>query len=324
MSKIQMFGKMGKMISNTAGRSGLVLRKYSPEILMATGVIGVITSTVMACRSTLKVDEVLDTHNEKIAKIKEAIKVVDKETYSEADYKKDLAVTYVQTAVDFAKLYGPSVTLGLASIGCLLGSFGIMRRRNIAMIAAYKAIEESFSKYRKRVVLEFGEDKDRQFKNGISKVKVIEAAYTDENGEKHKAKTSEIEVVDPNAISDYARFFDSSCTAWSPSAEYNLTFLKVQQNFANDILQSKGHIFLNEIYDALGIPRTSAGQVVGWVKGNGKDDFVDFGIFDATHEGYRGVKVCDTIGEERRDFVNGYRDSILLDFNVDGTIYDKI
>ncbi|MDF2800257.1 MAG: hypothetical protein K0S61_160 [Anaerocolumna sp.] len=310
MNKIEM---VKNTISRTAGRSGLILQKYSPEILMTVGVAGIVASTVLACRATLKVDEVLDTHEEKIGKIKKAWGKVEsgelsREEYSENDYKKDLTVATVQTGVDFVKLYGPSIVLGAASIGCVLGAHGIMKKRNIALIAAYKAVETSFSDYRKRVVDEFGSEKDRILKNGIkqNKVKVTEI---DEDG-KEKKVTKVVETTDPNGISQYARYFDESSTQWSNTPEYNLTFLKCQQNYANDLLHSRGHIFLNEVYDMLGIPRSTAGSITGWAKGYG-DDFVDFGLFD-------GEKMAV------RDFVNGYERSILLDFNVAGVIYDMI
>lgn len=275
---------------------------------MVTGVVGIVTSTVLACRATLKAGEVIEEAKGKLDKIHYANQNIDKETYSERDYKKDLTVTYVQTGVDFAKLYGPAVLIGVASIGCILGAHGIMKKRNLALVAAYKAIETSFADYRKRVVEEFGMEKDRLLKNGIvqSKVSVVEI---DENG---KAKKSQkvVEVTDPNGISQYARFFDEASINWSKTPEYNLTFLKCQQNYANDLLKSRGHIFLNEVYDLLGIPRSQAGAVVGWVKDVG-DGFVDFGLFDGEN-----MRV--------RDFVNGYERNILLDFNVDGVIYDMI
>ncbi|MCX7817553.1 MAG: DUF6353 family protein [Syntrophales bacterium] len=295
-------------IIRTAGRSGLLLRKHSPEILMGVGVIGVVTSAVMACRSTLKAEEVIDEAKKKIDKIHYAKETISVEEYTEQDYKKDLAVAYVQTGIDFVRLYGPAVLVGVASIGCLVGSHNIMRKRNIALVAAYKAVEQSFSDYRKRVVAELGEDKDYQFKHGI-KTEVVDGVEIGEDGKKKKTKNV-VTTMDPNGISQYARFFDESCVQWSKTPEYNLMFLKCQQNHANDLLHSRGHIFLNEVYDMLGIPRTQEGAVVGWVKGEG-DDFVDFGIFDGN----------DT---KKRDFVNGYERSILLDFNVAGVIYNMI
>lgn len=297
------------VIKGKAGRALLHVKKNSPEILMAVGVVGIVGSTVLACRATLRASDVMDTAKDKFDTIKKAKESVDVEVYSENDYKKDLAIAYVQTGADFVKLYGPAVVLGAVSISCILGSHNIMKKRNLALVAAYKAVEKGFSDYRARVVAEFGEDKDYQFKHGLSsKVDVVEE--TDENGKKKKVKKDAFDVEDPNNISQYAVFFDESSSEWSKTPEYNKTFLKCQQNYANDLLHSRGHIFLNEVYDLIGVPRTQAGAVVGWVKGDG-DDYVDFGIFN--------------IGSEKaRDFVNGYERSILLDFNVSGIIYDKI
>jgi hypothetical protein len=304
MGKLQV---IKTMVQGKLGRTGLVINKYSPEILMGVGIVGVITSTVMVCKATTKADVVLDklkSDKEKIIYAKENLS----HDYTEQDYKKDLTISYVQAGVGFVKLYGPSITLAAVSIGCILGSHGIMKKRNLALVAAYKAVEQSFADYRKRVVAEYGSEKDRLFKNGIvqSEISVTE---TDENGKTKKVKAV-IESVDPNGISQYARFFDEGSVNWSKTPEYNLVFLKCQQNYANDLLHARGHIFLNEVYDLIGVPRSQAGAVVGWVAGEG-DDFVDFGIFD--HESMA-----------KRDFVNGYERSILLDFNVSGVIYDLI
>ena len=146
-------------------------------------------------------------------------------------------------------------------------------------------------------------------KNGLRKQEIVEAAYTDSDGVKHKAQKKQVLVDDPNGLSVYARFFDEGCEQWSKNPEYNLMFLRSQQNYYNDMLKSRGHVFLNEVYDALGIPRTQAGAVVGWMISDNGDNFIDFGVFDGDRP-------------RARDFVNGYERSILLDFNVDGVIYD--
>lgn len=306
-----------QLIKNTlakvSGRTGLLLSKNSPEIFMVLGVTGIIGAGFLACRATLKYEEVMQNGQHKLDKIEECWeKVQDGEIalddYTENDHKKDLTVAYVQTTVDFVKLYGPAITLGIASIACIVGAHGIMRKRNVALMAAYKAIEEGFSAYRKRVVEEYGEEKDYMFKNGLRAEEVVEVEVG-EDGKPHKVKKTKL-VDDPNGLSVYARFYDENCTQWSKEPEYNLVYLKGQQNYYNDMLKARGHVFLNEVYDALGIERTKAGQVVGWVIGEG-DNFIDFGIFDGDRQ-------------KARDFVNGYERSILLDFNVDGVIYDKI
>lgn len=299
---------VGKAISRTAGRSGLLLKKFSPEILMTVGVVGVVASTVLACRATLKADEVLDDARGKLDKIHYAKEQIQGEAYSDSDYKKDLAVTYVQTGVEFVKLYGPAITLGVASIACILSSHNIMKKRNLALVAAYKAVEQSFSTYRQRVVDEFGAETDYAFKNGITRHKV-EVTETDENGNE-KTVEKFVDTIDPNQISQYARFFDEYSSEWSKVPDYNLMYVTAQQQHANDLLQARGHVFLNEVYDMLGIPRSSAGCIVGWVKDHG-DNYIDFGIFNGDDA-------------KKREFVNGYERSILLDFNVDGVIYDMI
>lgn len=303
------------------GRTGLILVKYSPEILTTVGVVGIVASTVLACRATLKVEGILEEAKEKLDKVKLGHETLSKEEYSDKDYQKDLIVVYTQTSVEFIKLYGPSVTLGLLSIVCLFGAQGIMKKRYIGVVALYKGLEENFSNYRKNVVSEYGEEKDAQFKRG-SHTETSIVTEVDENGKKVK-HTVKTEVNDPNSISMYARYFDESCANWEKVPEYNFTFLKCQQNYANDLLHSRGHIFLNEVYEMLGLPHSQAGAVVGWIRKkpyqmkNANDEysegdgFVDFGIFDTTRMA-------------ARDFVNGYERVVLLDFNVDGIIYDLI
>lgn len=284
-----------------AGRGMLLVKKHSPEILTTVGIVGVVASAVMASKATLKLEPVV----EKIKNGKdEAKSFLDDEMFPEYDkdrHNKEVARVYVRGAVDLSKLYGPSITLGLSSIACIIGAHGIMRKRNVALAAAYKAVETSFSEYRKRVIAELGEEKEEDVYIGRQQVEVV-----DENGKKKK-----VTKVDPNGISAYARFFDEYSDNWSKTPEYNLLFLKAQQNYANDLLHARGHVFLNEVYDMIGIPRSQAGQVVGWVISKDGDNFIDFGVYDFDNTGSHA-------------FVNGHERSILLDFNVDGVIYDLI
>ena len=297
--------------TKTFHRVGFQIKKHSPEILLVTGITGVVTSAVMACKATTKVDAIVEESKKSIDMIHEGMEagnICDVE-YTEEDGKKDLAIVYIQTGVKFAKLYGPSVLLGLTSIGCILASNNIIHKRNVALSAAYTAIDRSFKGYRSRVIERFGESMDRELRYNIKTQEVKETVVDEETGKKKTVKST-VSVVDPNTYSDYARFFDEYCAGWTKDAEYNLMFLRQQQNYANELLKSRGHLFLNEVYDMLGIDRTKAGNIVGWVydeKHPIGDNFVDFGIY-----------VLDN--EKARDFVNGRERSILLDFNVDGDI----
>ena len=295
--------------TRTFNRAGLKLKKHSPEIMVTAGVIGVVASAVMACKATTKASSIADEMKEEMDKIHKAADMVDEEIYSEEDLKKDTSIVYIQAGVKFAKLYGPSIALGALSITSILVGHNILRKRNLALAAAYTAIDTSFKAYRGRVVERFGKELDKELRYNIKAKEVEETVIDEKTGEENVVKKT-IDVVDPNEYSDYARFFDDGCNGWSKDPEFNLMFLKQQQSYANDLLKSRGHLFLNEVYDLLGIQRTKAGNIVGWIydeKNPVGDNFVDFGIYDINRP-------------KNRDFVNGYERTIILDFNVDGDI----
>lgn len=299
------------------GRGGLILKKYSPEILTAAGIIGTVGSTVLACKATLKVEDILDEAKKKsnlINAVHDGEIEVDAE-YTDKDYSKDLLVNRTQTAVKLIKLYGPAISLGALSITAILGGQHILRKRNVAVMAAYKLCEESFNNYRSRVKDELGEDKDRQFYYGMTEETVKDKVKSKDG--KTKTVTKKVEKAPDHLYSQYARFFDEANINWDKSPEQNMYFLKMVQNQMNDKLKARGHVFLNEVYDALGFDRSEAGQLVGWVWSNDNtameagDGYIDFGIFDGNDYA-------------KRAFVNGDERSILLDFNIDGMIYDLI
>ena len=283
------------------------VKQHSPEILVIGGAIGVVASAVMACKATLKVNEVLDEAKTQIDTVHEVANDPNmSEKYTEEDKKKDLSIVYIQTGVKLVKLYGPSVVLGAASLACILTSHKILRKRNMALAAAYATVDRSFKEYRGRVVERFGEELDRELKYNI-KAKQVEETVVNEDGTE-TVVTKTVNAVDPTQYSEYARFFDDGCIGWEKNPEYNLMFVRQVQNWANERLKSRGYLFLNEVYEMFGFPMTEAGQVVGWVydKEIG-DGFVDFGVYDLYNE-------------KARDFVNGRERVILLDFNVDGNV----
>lgn len=298
--------------TRTFHKVGFKMKKHSPEILITAGVIGTVASGVMACKATLKVNEIIEEAHDNIEKIHVAVEEGVTQTgkeYTEDDKKKDLTIVYVQTGIKLVKNYAPAVILGGISIAAIVKSNDILRKRNVALAAAYATVDKGFKEYRSRVVERFGEELDRELRYNI-KAKEVEKTVVDEKGKEKTVKEVINVMDDPNEYSQYARFFDDGCIGWQKDAEHNLYFLKCQQNYANDKFNEQGYLFLNDVYDMLGIPKTKAGQVVGWIKGNG-DDFIDFGIFDIHRE-------------KARDFVNGYERSILLDFNVDGEIWSKM
>lgn len=284
-------------LSRVVANQGLLAKTHSPSVLFGLGIAGTLTSTVLACRATLKLEEVLATAQSDLT-IANTMKHDD---YSENDRKKDVAIIYTRSVVSVGRLYGPAILVGAASIGSLWGSHNILTKRNAALMSAYAAVDKAFKEYRARVVEKYGENVDRTLRYDTETIRV-------QNEETGKKET--ITRVGPGGASMYARFFDEHCGPWSKDPEVNLLWVKCQQNYANDLLKARGHVFLNDVYRMFDLPDTEAGSVVGWIMGGG-DNYIDFGVYTR-----------DT--QEVRDFVNGRERSVLLDFNVDGVIFDKI
>lgn len=289
------------VVSSKLGRQALLAQKHSPTILFAGGVVGVVATTVLACRATLKLDQVLEDTQKHLNDARN----LQHQNYSEHDRQQDMAYIYIRASVKVAKLYSPAILVGAASIGALAGSHNILSKRNAALTAAYAAVEKGLREYHQRVVDEFGEDKARELRYGSEERTVVEE--TDKG-----TKKVQVKHVTENGHSPYARFFDEMNKNWNPNPEYNIMFLRCQQNYANDRLRAKGHLLLNDVYDMLGMERTKAGCVVGWVWNDQGDDFVDFGVWE------------DGNMERVHDFMVGRERAVLLDFNVDGVVYDKI
>lgn len=297
-------------LKNTAGRTNLKFQKHSPEILMGIGLASFIGTIISACKATTRADEILEKHRNSIEAAKSAAAIVETEAFldEEFDIRKEKFAIYSNTFISFTKLYAPAISSGALSLACFFKAYNIINTRYLGAVAAYNAVSSAFNDYRERVRKELGEDSDRHFRYGTEYTQ-IEHIETDENGKKKKT-TEAVENINSNNISEYAKFFDQSCPEWDPNPLFNLKWLKANETAANDILNTRGHIFLNEVYDMIGLPHTSEGAVVGWVKGNG-DNFVDFGLYNPDNA-------------SARRFINGDDSVVLLDFNVDGIMFDKI
>lgn len=283
-------------------RGALVVKKYSPEILLGLGLSGVVVAAVMAAKATLKAPAIVEG-------VKANLKTIEDGEAAQEEKQQAVGLTYVYAGLDFAKIYGPSVSIGVLSIASILSSHGIMKRREVGLIAGYNLLAEGFAAYRKRVVEELGPDVDRNYRQGIYESSTNEKVVN-EDGTVTKQKTKVMTVKD-KTTSGFAKFFDEYSTQWQKSAETNLYFLRLQQNHANDMLRARGHVFLNEVYDMLGLPRTKEGSIYGWVMNNDGTTVIDFDIYNIENP-------------TGRAFVNGYEKAILLDFNVTGIIWDQI
>ncbi len=289
-------------VTRQVATAGLKAQKNAPSLLFGAGIVGFIGTTVLASRATLKLEEVLETTQHDLSLATQA-REKHADTYSDDDLQEDRIKILAVGVGRVVRLYGPTIVVGCASIYCLTKSKNLLQERNEALAAAYMAVDQAFKQYRGRVVEKYGADEDRELRYGSEQREIWD---------EDKGKMVEKTVVPPGIPSQYARFFDELSTAWERNPEYNIAYLRCQQTYWNDKLYARGHVFLNEVYDALGLEQTSAGQVVGWLReGPNSDGFIDFGIWDVNNP-------------KAIDFVNGREGAILLDFNVDGPILNML
>lgn len=288
-------------IANKGARPLLHVRKHSPVILFGAGVIGVVGTVVLASRATLKLEEVLQDADDQLNKAL----TLEHAYHSEADLNRDILLIKVKTAARISKLYAPAFVVGTLSIAALTGAHVTLTRRNLALTAAYAGLDKAFRDYRGRIVEALGADKERELRYDLVDTE-IETSTPD------GTVTRIVKARGPRGYSQYAMLFDENNKNWSPERMQNSYFIQCMQEWANHQLRARGHMFLNEVYDLLGLPRTRAGCIVGWLYGSGHGDgYIDFGVFS---------------GEELTafDFVTGEKQAIWLDFNVDGPVWDQI
>lgn len=284
-----------------AAKGGLLLRKHSHEILTYGGIVGGIGAAVLACKATLKLEDTLDEGKDNINYVKESFENVDEPTKEE---KKELSIAYGQVTLDVVKLYLPAVTLGVASVASILAGHNIISKRSAAYAAAYTSVNDAFKGYRERVAAKYGEEVEKDIyldRHGEEIVTENEDGSTD---------TTTIQTSSPN-YSPFSVFFDSTSSEWKNDPEANKYFLMQQENWCTERLKRNGFLTLNEVYECLDLPKTTAGMVAGWIydeKHPVGDNKVRFNLDDAT-------------SEATRRFMNGLEPIVLLDFNIDGDIY---
>lgn len=284
-------------VSTGVARSILKSKKNSPHIFFAAGVVGIIGSTILACRATLKLEETVDEIKNDFNAVTDmsGYTELEKKKYTETEYRKDVGYVYMRGAVKLGKLYAPSIIVGGVSVAALTGSHIQLTKRNAALTATLAAVMKAYDEYRARVREVIGEEKE------IELYRDVNQEMAEIEGKKQKVQTSS------GKYSPYARLFDEHNVNWQPSSETNRNFLMCQQNYANQMLQARGHVMLNDVYDSLGMERSPAGAVVGWVK-NGKDGYIDFNIWEGMNQ----------------RVVGNWEAAIWLDFNVDGVVYELI
>lgn len=309
MKKTELVTKAGQILVKTK----LGIKKYSPEILVMTGIGTGIVAAVIACKQTIKANDIVAVARENLQHIENAKELAanNEVEYTEEDEQADRETIGKQITIGIVKAYALPVGLGILSVTCILAGHHILKKRNVALAAAYSALSTDFMNYRKRVVDKYGKDVDFMLKNGLEKQIVANQVVDPETGEAKEIK-EEVLTYDGDKLSQYARVFDEvGSTQWTPSADHNRAFLLMEQNYFNERIRTRGYIFLNEVYERLGFRPTKAGSVVGWVYQNADYEGIDFGIFTAHTQ-------------KAAEFLEGTEPSIILDFNVQGDILSLV
>ena len=283
--------RLNKAIPNIAQKLVSKVKVNSPSLLFGTGIVAVVGGTVLACRATMKLSEKLSDFEHEVNDVK---------THHDDDheYKKDLAYVYIKNTLGIVRMYAPPVLVVAGGVVLLTGSHIQLKRRNEALMLAYTSLEAAYNKYRGRVRDVVGEEKERELYLGITDKEIV-----GENGKKAVVK-----VGDPNDVSSYSRFFNVESRHWQKDQNLNRMWIELQQTHMNHLLRARGFVFLNEVYEALGIPWSPAGQHVGWLWHGDGDNYIEIAMFEVYPY----------------DFTNGFHPDLLLDFNVDGVILNRI
>lgn len=306
MKNLAIVSKLGRSLSMLKFKA----KVKTPEILVIAGIGGVVASGVLACVATKKLEDILEKGKEDLEKVHEYHdKHPDDPEYTDKDLSQSISIIYARTGLEVVKLYAPAVGLGVVSIAAIIASNNILRKRNMALVAAYTALDKGFKEYRARVTERFGSEVENEIRYNLKKEVVQETVIDDAGNETIVNK--EVYTTDENAgYSPYAKFFCESSKIWSKEPGRNLMTVRAQQTYANDLLRTRGYVFLNEVYDSLGIELTEAGQLVGWIFDPSRKDIannIDFGL-------------TETFRPAMKDFIEGRERTVLLDFNVDGPI----
>lgn len=287
-----------KSLSRLTHSSLLKLSANSPTILVVAGVVGLGATAVLAAKATRNIDPVLDEH-------KQARASIGYVGNSRAQ-QRDIIRLYTETGMRLTRVYGPTLAVGTLSAASILYGHKILRGRHMASLAAYTGLMEQFQSYRGRVAKTLGNEMEKSLYDGAHG----EWAEDPEHKGEYKLEAK----FDPDAQSDsYLRpFFDENNVHWTKDPVANYLFLKGVQSHMNNVLQIRGHVFLNDVYDALRIPRTNEGQVAGWVW-NSKtgDNYIDFGFMTGREP-------------QTEMFRQGLERSVRLNFNIDGNVLGLI
>lgn len=317
------FGNLLDNIGKRAEVAKFEIKAHSPEILIGVGIAGMVASTVLACRATLKADDILEQRKENIKKCETLVQDETVPEYTEEDLKNDKRTINIQTGLKVVGLYLPAVTVGILGASCFVKSNGIHREREASMAAAYASLDQLFKRYREKAIEQYGEDADKKLRYDIRTEKI----------KNEEGKKEEVKIAGDLTDDDYSEFFDESSPYWEKNRHYNQTFLLNEQARWNKVIKDRasinfhgiGYVTLVEVYRDLGISLSPAKMKrwndIGWVLDlndpyyDPRSQFISFGICDEILRPKRpGTPNCV-------DVMPGFDPVFIISPNVQGNIY---
>lgn len=298
------------MSITTAFYTGVArISKHAPTILSVTASAGVIATGYLAWKAGTRFE---DVEGRDWDRRKECLRNAD--TIPDEDVPKIERKNRILFILDTVRTVAPAAIVGAATITMIYFSNSISKKRLAAMGAAYATLQTAFDGYKRTMVEALGKESvDKILKPKLPNVGTSAEEILSSDNKSDAAHVSEAVVNSLKALSPYARIIaEESSTCWDTNEDYTSQNLAAVQLWANRRLERKGHLFLNEVFDQLGLSRTCEGAVVGWLKNGEGDGYVSFGDFDAS------------IYRVPSDDYTRVDSNFIVDFNVDGVIWDRI
>lgn len=295
----------------------------SPELLIGAGVVGLVGAAVVAVRRGVR------WHSAAKAEILHDLETIKKAEgspeYSREERVRDYAQVIGKGVWSFTQIYGPSIAVGAASVVSVLAGTGILRGRLAAVTSAAATAQAALDRYRQRVREKLGADADYEFAYEVSAKK---AKIKHEDGTKETQVTYHLVPSSGEwmSASPYSRLWDESALEWSPNRELQYLTLRSLENHFNRELDVRGVVFLNDVYKALGLPMSKDAALVGWIKDYSKPNMAKLAaeLGRVPGDGVISFGVFENESPSARAYLSGDDDRVVLDFNVDGVIYDLI
>lgn len=298
------------MSITTAFYTGVArISKHAPTILSVTASAGVIATGYLAWKAGTRFE---DVEGRDWDRRKECLKNAD--IIPDEDVPKIERKNRILFILDTVRTVAPAAIVGAATITMIYFSNSISKKRLAAMGAAYATLQTAFDGYKRTMVEALGKESvEKILKPKLPNVGKSAEEILSSDNKSDAANVSDAVVNSLKALSPYARIIaEESSTCWDPNEDYTSQNLAAVQLWANRRLERKGHLFLNEVFDQLGLSRTREGAVVGWLKNGEGDNYVSFGDFDAS------------IYRVPSDDYTRVDSNFIVDFNVDGVIWDRI